>query len=65
MENLQSKVIIITGASSGIGEATAKFLAQHGARLVLTARREDRLITLVDNILQEGDNAVYMQTDGY
>lgn len=50
-------------ASSGIGEATAKFLAQHGARLVLTARREDRLRTIVDNILQKGGNAVYMQSD--
>ncbi len=63
MENIQSKVVIITGASSGIGEATAKFLAHHGASLVLAARREDRLRTIVDNILQEGGNAVYMQTD--
>ncbi|UFT99558.1 SDR family oxidoreductase [Radiobacillus kanasensis] len=63
MENLQSKVVIITGASSGIGEATAKYLAHHGARLVLAARREDRMRTIVDNILQEGGNAVYMQTD--
>ncbi|QDP38944.1 SDR family oxidoreductase [Radiobacillus deserti] len=63
MENLQSKVVIITGASSGIGEATAKFLAHHGARVVLAARREDRMRTIVDNILQEGGNAVYMQTD--
>jgi NADP-dependent 3-hydroxy acid dehydrogenase YdfG len=63
VESIQSKVIIITGASSGIGEATAKFLAQHGARLVLAARREDRLRTIVDNILQYDGNAVYMQTD--
>lgn len=63
MENLQSKVIIITGASSGIGKTTAKFLAQHGAKVVLAARREDRLKTIADHILQEGGNAVYKQTD--
>ena len=43
MSNIQDKVVIITGASSGIGEATAKELASKGAKLVLAARREDRL----------------------
>ena len=63
MENQQSKVVIITGASSGIGEATARLLAQKGAKLVLAARREERLQTLVSEIVQEGGEAVYLQTD--
>ncbi len=40
---VQDKVVIVTGASSGIGEATAKLLAQHGAKLVLAARSQDKL----------------------
>ena len=46
MSNIQSKVVIITGASSGIGTAVAKDLATKGAKLVLAARREERLIKL-------------------
>jgi NADP-dependent 3-hydroxy acid dehydrogenase YdfG len=63
LENLKSKVIIITGASSGIGEATAKLLGQNGAKIVLAARREDRLQNIVNEIKQEGEEAVYMQTN--
>lgn len=40
MENVENKVILITGASSGIGRETARVLAQNGARVVLSARRE-------------------------
>ena len=43
MKNVENKVVIITGASSGIGEETAKVLAANGAKVVLSARREDRL----------------------
>ena len=43
MENVENKVILITGASSGIGRETARVLAQNGARVVLSARREERL----------------------
>lgn len=63
IENLDSKVVIITGASKGIGEETAKYLAQHGARVVLAARSEERLKIIADNILQEGGHAAYVQAD--
>ena len=60
MQNVQGKVILITGASSGIGEATAKPLAAHGAKVVLSARRGDRLEKLAAGI---GENAVYLASD--
>ncbi|MEK5406734.1 SDR family oxidoreductase [Paenibacillus sp. FSL W8-0439] len=63
MSNIQEKVVIITGASSGIGEAAAKELASKGAKLVLAARREDRLKKLQDEIEQSGGEAVYKVTD--
>lgn len=43
MNNIKGKVVIITGASSGIGEATARLLAKEGAKLVLAARREKKI----------------------
>ncbi|MDG0061975.1 SDR family oxidoreductase [Priestia megaterium] len=63
MSNIQDKVVIITGASSGIGEATAKELASKGAKLVLTARREDRLKKLQEEIQKGGGQAIYKVTD--
>lgn len=48
MKNIEGKVVIIMGASSGIGEATTKKLAQEGAKLVIAARREERLKALVE-----------------
>lgn len=50
MINIKDKVVIIMGASSGIGEATTKKLAQEGAKLVIAARREDRLKSLVESL---------------
>ncbi|TCP21490.1 NADP-dependent 3-hydroxy acid dehydrogenase YdfG [Scopulibacillus darangshiensis] len=50
MSQIKDKVVIIMGASSGIGEATAKKLAQEGAKLVIAARREDRLKALVESL---------------
>jgi NADP-dependent 3-hydroxy acid dehydrogenase YdfG len=41
--NIEDKVVVITGASSGIGESTAKLLAGYGAKVVLGARRKDRI----------------------
>lgn len=61
--NIQNKVIIITGASSGLGEETAHHLAAKGAKLVLAARRLDRLEKLVNEIKTRGGEAVAVQTD--
>lgn len=60
---IDAKVIIITGASSGIGEATAKLLAGQGAILMLAARREERLKKLVQEIETSGGRASYQVTD--
>ena len=59
MLNVENKVIVITGASSGIGAATAKLLAKHGARVVLGARRSDRLEAIAKEIHAEGGIAEY------
>ncbi|MDM9582370.1 SDR family oxidoreductase [Nostoc sp. GT001] len=56
-------MVIITGASSGLGEATAKRLAASGAKLMLAARREDRLKELVGAIAKSGGTATYQVTD--
>ncbi|MGE7843686.1 SDR family oxidoreductase [Lysinibacillus sp. NPDC093712] len=63
MSNIKDKIVIITGVSSGIGEATAKELASKGAKLVLAARREDRLIKLQQEIQNTGGLALYIVTD--
>lgn len=60
---INGKVVIITGASSGIGEATAKLLASKGAKLVLGARREDKLKQIVEEIEKDGGQAVYQKLD--
>jgi NADP-dependent 3-hydroxy acid dehydrogenase YdfG len=60
---IKDKVVIITGASSGIGEASAKLLASKGAKVVLGARREDKLRQLVDEIQGAGGQAVYQVMD--
>ncbi|WP_456288072.1 SDR family oxidoreductase [Paenibacillus sp. AK002] len=59
MSSVKGKVVAITGASSGIGEAAARLLAQHGAHVVLGARRTDRLETLAAALNREGGSAVY------
>ena len=60
---IAGKVVVITGASSGLGEATARHLAALGARVVLGARRGDRLQALVADIRQAGGEAVHAVTD--
>ena len=63
MSAIKDKVIVITGASSGIGEATARHLARQGATVVLGARREDRLQALAEEIRKAGGRAEYRPVD--
>ena len=63
MSNATNKVIAITGASSGIGEASAKLLAQNGAKVVLGARRTQKLAKIVEAIRDRGGTAEYKALD--
>ena len=63
MENIREKVVVITGASSGIGAATARLLAGNGAKVVLGARRKDRIDALVKEITAKGGSALGFKTD--
>lgn len=63
MLNVENKVIAITGASSGIGKATAKLLAQNGAKVVLGARRTGKLEKLVKEIHASGGKAEFKAVD--
>ena len=63
MSGAEGKVVAVTGASSGIGEATALLLAERGARVVLGARGPDRLAALAERIVSAGGQAVYTRTD--
>nr|WP_295776286.1 SDR family oxidoreductase [uncultured Limosilactobacillus sp.] len=61
--SVEGKVVVITGASSGIGEATAKLLAANGAMVMLGARREDRLYKIADEINVKGGRADFRTVD--
>src|SRR6267378_1823809 len=61
--NITDKVVVITGASSGIGESTAKLLAKQGAKVVLGARRSNRIDAVVQDISASGGKAIGFATD--
>ncbi|MFB7268701.1 SDR family oxidoreductase, partial [Streptomyces nojiriensis] len=63
MAGIAGKVVAITGAGSGIGEATALLLAERGARVVLGARRTERLEALAARIERAGGRAAWIRTD--
>jgi len=63
MSQIKDKVVLITGASSGIGEATARVLSRKGAGVVLGARRTGRLKTLTEALREEGGKAEYRALD--
>jgi NADP-dependent 3-hydroxy acid dehydrogenase YdfG len=63
MTDLKGKTALVTGASSGIGEATAYALAKEGANVVLTARRTERLEEVQKKIKDDGGTAIYSKTD--
>lgn len=63
MQELKEKVVAITGASSGIGKSIATKLALAGAKVVLAARREEKLKEIVENICLDGGQASYVVAD--
>ena len=63
MSNIEGKVVVITGASSGLGEATARHLASKGASVFIGARRMDRLQTVVADIQRAGGQVAAKQVD--
>ena len=63
MGNLEGKVAIITGASAGFGQATALMFAKESCKLIVTARREERLKKLVEDCKLAGGDAVYFAGD--
>jgi len=60
---INGKIVIITGASSGLGESAARHLADRGAKLVLAARREDRLKSLAEELEAKGTEVLWQVTD--
>ncbi|MFE5860950.1 SDR family oxidoreductase [Streptomyces virginiae] len=63
MSGIEGKVVAVTGAGSGIGEATALLLAERGAKVVLGARRTERLEALAARIERAGGRAAWIRTD--
>ena len=61
--NIEGKVVVITGASSGLGEATARLLSSQGAIVALGARRIDRIESLADELTVKGGKALALATD--
>jgi NADP-dependent 3-hydroxy acid dehydrogenase YdfG len=62
-QGIEDKVVVVTGASSGLGEATARLLSAKGASVVLGARRADRIRSLADALTHDGGKAIALPTD--
>jgi NADP-dependent 3-hydroxy acid dehydrogenase YdfG len=62
-KNIEGKILVITGASSGLGEATARLLSAQGATVVLGARRAERIKSLGDELIRNGGAALAVKTD--
>jgi NADP-dependent 3-hydroxy acid dehydrogenase YdfG len=63
MQGIEGKVVVVTGASSGLGEAAVRLLADHGAKLAIGARRTDRLRALADEIESKGGSIFSLGVD--
>ncbi|SPH23965.1 putative oxidoreductase [Defluviimonas aquaemixtae] len=63
MDNINGKVVVITGGSSGLGEATARHLAGLGAHIVLAARRKDRMEAIAEDLRSSGTEVLVVQAD--
>jgi NADP-dependent 3-hydroxy acid dehydrogenase YdfG len=62
-QGIKGKIVVVTGASSGLGEATARLLSAQGATVILGARRADRLEALAKDINAQGGKALALETD--
>jgi NADP-dependent 3-hydroxy acid dehydrogenase YdfG len=62
-KNIEGKIVVITGASSGVGEATARLLSEQGATVVLGARRAERIQALANELNGKGGKALAIATD--
>ncbi|MEM1369101.1 MAG: SDR family oxidoreductase [Cyanobacteria bacterium P01_H01_bin.15] len=62
-QNIEGKIVVITGASSGLGESTARHLASLGAKVMLGARRTEKLQKIVQDIIDKGGQAEFLTTD--
>ena len=60
---LKDKVALITGGTSGIGEATALLFAKEGAKIAITGRNEKRGHAVIERILNDGGEAIFLRTD--
>ena len=63
MKRFENKVAIVTGATSGIGEGTAKAFAKEGANVVLVGRNKDKGLKIEQEIISTGGNAVFIRCD--